>query len=232
MAPSVADNVANFYTKTSFGGDESSYKIGDDVKLDGSLNDKFHSVNIGSAAKVVAWQHIDSTGNYREWHAANPDISDIGGLSRFIVVNEDTRAIAFLFKDATGGKDRQYSLKVDAADVGTVTMYSNDGEDYRLVGIIPAGGPPVTTAIYVRDEHSGVYIAIGSVFFQWNSKIGGKFVYVPSPKSVSFSACTRLTFPSSEVDIVENENWPKQLKVERSDASRFIVTLVDNKPSE
>lgn len=39
-------------------------------------------------------------------------------------------------------------------------------------------------------------------------------------------------FLPTEVDIVENDNWPKQLKVERSGPSEFIVTLIDNKPSE
>jgi hypothetical protein len=174
MAPPVDASAANFYSKKDFEGDKYPYVIGDDVSVPGSLNDKFLSVNVGTAAKVIAWQHYNQTGIYKEWTGQNPDITDIGGLSRFKVVDDDTRAISFVFKDATGGSDKQYSLKVNAADVGSILIYSNDGDVFHLVGIMPSGGPPVTTAIYVRDEKSGGYIATGSVYFQWNSGTGGE----------------------------------------------------------
>jgi hypothetical protein len=232
MAPSVGDTAANFYSQKNFGGDEYPYKIGDDESVPGELNDKFFSVNVGGAAKVIAWQHYSETGIYREWTGAVSDISDIGGLSRFKVVDSDTRAIAFIFNDATGGSNKQYSLKVNAADVGSVTVYSNEGDDYHLVGTMPSGGPPVTTAIYVRDEKSGGYIATGSVFFQWNSSTKRKCLCVPSPNSTSLTWGKKLNLSSKEVDIIENDNWPQQLKVERSGASNFAVTLIDNKPSE
>lgn len=175
MAPSVSPTAVNFYIEKDFGGDAYPYKVGDDVRLPPELNDKFLSVNVGIAAKVLAWRDYDKGGPYREWTGANPDITDIEGLSRFIVVDGNTRAIAFLFKDDTGGADRQYSLTVKAADVGDVIIYSNNGDDYSLVGLMPPDGPPVTTAIYVRDENSGVYIATGSVYFKWNSETERKY---------------------------------------------------------
>ncbi|KAK3952313.1 membrane binding-domain-containing protein [Pseudoneurospora amorphoporcata] len=207
MAPSVNPTTVVFYQKKDFEGTGDTYAVGQDVSVPGSLNDKYLSVAVGASAKVIAWQHYNESGIYREWAESQADISDIGGLSRFTVVDNDTRAISFLFKDATGGADKQYSLKVDARDVGTVTLYSNSGDQYGLVGILPAGGPPVTTAIYVRDEKSGVYVAIGSVFFQWNEE-------------------------TKEVDVVENDNWPEQLTQKRTGGSSFEITLVDNKPSE
>lgn len=95
---------------------------------------------------------------------------------------------------------------MDAHDVGSVILYSNDGDEYRLVGMMPQDGPPVTTAMYIRDEKSGSYLSVGSVFFQWD--------------------------PSTEgVKIVENDNWPKQLKEEQKGPSSFLITLIDNKPS-
>ncbi|KAK3347828.1 Beta/Gamma crystallin-domain-containing protein [Neurospora tetraspora] len=209
MAPSVDPSTVVFYQKKNFEGSGDTYAVGQDVSVPGSLNDKYLSVAVGASAKVIAWQHYNESGHYREWTDSQADISDIGGLSRFKVVDDDTRAISFLFKDATGGDEKQYSLKVDARDVGTVMLYSTtkDGGEYGLVGILPAGGPPVTTAIYVRDEHSGGYLCVGSVFFQWNEESKG-------------------------VDVVENENWPKQLEQKRTGKSSFEVTLVDNKPSE
>lgn len=187
MAPSIAPTAVNFYDKKDFGGNAYPYKVGDDIALPKELNDKFLSVNVGAAAKVLAWRDYGKNGPYREWPVPNPDISDIEGLSCFLVVDGNTRAIGFLFKDATGGADRQYSLKVDAADVGDGTVYSNDGDQYTLVGLMPEGGPPVTTAIYVRDEKSGVYIATGSVFFQWNSKTGRKYSRI-RPRQRLFSS--------------------------------------------
>lgn len=181
MAPPVDPTAVIFYTEKNFGGDAHPYKVGDDVSLPSDLNDKFLSVNVGVAAKVLAWRDYNKQGPYREWTGPNPDISDIEGLSCFVVVDGDTRAIAFLFKDATGGADRQYSLTVNAADVGEVKIYSNDGDDYRVVGLMPSGGPPVTTAIYVRDEKSGGYIATGSVFFQWSSEADREYSRIRSP---------------------------------------------------
>jgi len=206
--PSVAPNQAAFFTEKNYGGDKFEYEIGPAVSLPGNLNDRFKSVKVGTNAKVIAWQHYSETGYYREWTGDVPDISNIGGLSRFQVVSHNTRAISFLFQDATGGAEKQYSLKVDARDVGTVVLYSapDDDGDYGLVGIMPKDGPPVTTAIFVRDEHSGIYIAVGSVYFKWNSS-------------------------TDEVDIVEDENWPKQLTHRRTGPSAFLVTLVDNTPS-
>lgn len=175
MAPSVDPTAVNFYIKKDFGGEAYPYKVGDDVALPSGLNDKFLSVNVGIAAKVLAWRDYGKKGPHREWTGANPDISDIEGLSCFMVVEGDTHVIAFLFKDATGGADRQYSLEVKAKDVGDVTMYSNDGDQYHVVGLMPSGGQPVTTAIYVRDENPGVYIANGSVYFEWNSETNRKY---------------------------------------------------------
>ncbi|KAJ4289953.1 hypothetical protein N0V88_006751 [Collariella sp. IMI 366227] len=163
-------------TLPNLSGTPTPYTIGADVALPSSLNDKYQSVSVGASAKS----------------------------------SRVTRAVAFAFKDATGGKKKQYSLKVEAREVGTVTIYPGKRqrarEEYRLVGIMPEGGPPVTTAVYVRDEASGAYVALGSVYFQWNEK-------------------------EDRVDIVENENWPVQLKQERTGASQFVVTLVDSTPS-
>ncbi|KAI0902881.1 hypothetical protein F4823DRAFT_348304 [Ustulina deusta] len=97
-----------------------------------------------------------------------------GGLSRFEVVGNATRATAFIFRDVTGRAEKQYSLKANATEVGSILIYSINGDADHLVGIVPSGRPPVTTAIYVRDERPSRYIATGSVFFQQNSGSGGE----------------------------------------------------------
>ncbi|KAK4120732.1 hypothetical protein N657DRAFT_658366 [Parathielavia appendiculata] len=212
MAPHPEPQAAIFYTKTDFSGTPNAYKVGDEITLPGELNDKFQSVEVGVNAKVIAWQHYDGSGIYKEWEGQQPDITSIQGLTRFKVVPANTRAIAFAFQDATGGKPLQYTLKVDAADVGAVKLFSKDaaaaaeGNEYRLVGLMPEGGLPVTTAVYVRNEADGGYVAVGSVYFQWDEKDG-------------------------QMHIVQDDNWPKQLKQEQTGPSAFLVTLVDATPS-
>jgi len=197
----IGPSQSQFYESVSFGGAPRIYSVGDDVNLyPGFFNDKFKSVIVGPGAKVLAWQHANSTGHYAVLTGNNPDITSIGGLSRFKVLANDTRVIAFKFKDATGGEAKRYSLKVNAADVGEQLLYSNEDDEFKLVGTMPVSGPPVTTAIYLRDEQTGVYLATGSVYFQWNEG-------------------------TKQVDIVSQENFPAQLKHEREDASRFIITL-------
>jgi hypothetical protein len=198
---------SQFYVSLNFGGSPLTYDVGDDVNLHpGNLNDKFKSVSIGSAAKVLAWKHDSGVGNYTVLTGKNPDISAIGGLSRFKVLLHDTRIIAFKFKDATGGAAKRYSLKIDAADVGQRLLHSNEDNEFKLVGTLPVKGPSVSTALYLRDEQTGAYLATGSVLFQWNAG-------------------------TQQVDIVSQENFPAQLRHERQDASRFIITLTSNKPA-
>ncbi|KAH6653083.1 abundant perithecial protein [Truncatella angustata] len=207
-APSVPTGQVAFFTKADYSGDKHSYNIGDDKNLyPGSLNDSFNSAVVAYDTKVLAWQHANSSGVYKELEGENPSLSALGGLSRFKVIGNDVRVIAFKFTDETGGSARQYSLKLNAADVGEKILYSNEDDEFKLVGTIGETGPPVTTAIYLRNEHTGQYLSVGSVFFQWNAK-------------------------TKQVDIVSNENFPKQLKEERTGPSKFVLTLISNKPSE
>jgi hypothetical protein len=205
--PPVPHDEVAFFTQNDYKGDKHPYRIGDDINLyPGGLNDKFKSAAVGSDAKVLAWQHANSSGNYKELEGAVPDLSDIGGLSRFKVITNDTRVIAFKFTDTTGGAPRQYSLKLIAADVGEKLLYSDEDNDFKLVGTIRESGPPVTTAIYIRNEHTGQYFDPGSVFFQWNKN-------------------------TQQVDIVSNENFPKQLRSERAGPSKFIMALISDVPN-
>jgi len=209
MAPkSVSAGEVAFFTLDNFKGDKHQYKSGDDINLwPGNLNDKFKSAIVASDTKVLAWQHDNASGKYKELEGEVPSLADIGGLTRFKVISNDTRVLAFKFKDQTGGTRKQYSLKLNAADVGEKILYSDEDDEFKLVGTIRETGPPVTTATYIRNEHDGKYLDAGSIFFQWNKT-------------------------SKQVDIVSSENFPKQLETERTGPSKFIITLVSNVPTE
>jgi hypothetical protein len=68
MAPHAEPQAAVFYNKTNFSGTANAYKVGDDISLPDELNDKFQSVEVGVNAKVIAWQHYNETGIYKEWY--------------------------------------------------------------------------------------------------------------------------------------------------------------------
>jgi hypothetical protein len=196
----MSEQEVTFYSRLNYTGDAHTYAAGTDEKLHpGELNDKFKSVKVGRKAKVLAWQHSNQSGKYREWDLDQPDISDIGGLTRFKVVESTTLPIAVRLQDLTGAPTGRYSLKAASYDVGDTIVRSGDPE-YGLVGVMPEDGPPVTTAIYVRDEHSGVYVAVGAIYFVWNSD-------------------------TKSIDVADASNVPENLDYSRDGRNQFTFKL-------
>ncbi|KAK7749066.1 hypothetical protein SLS62_008461 [Diatrype stigma] len=247
--PQVPATEVYFYTHEDYAGGKQAYKVGDDVNLyPGALGDKFRSAAVGSDVKVLAWnhqQHSSSTPSpsspsgapFAELTGATTSLASGSGtssaaaLTRFRVVDDDTHAIALRFvaaadadADAEVGEPR-YSLKVESADVGEKLLLSEEvdnnnssskisgAEKFQLVGTIREDGAPVTTAVYVRDEKTGAYLAAGTVNFKWSAAGGDGD-------------------GDGQVDVVEDDdNFPKQLAIERAGPSRFVVTLVSSEPS-
>ncbi|WP_330348976.1 beta/gamma crystallin domain-containing protein [Streptomyces sp. NBC_00582] len=196
----MSDQEVIFYTRTNLSGDAHPYRVGADENLyPGQLNDRFKSVKVGTKAKILAWQHANQTGKYREWDLDQADISDIGGLTRFKVVDSTTLPIAVRLEDLTGAPDGRFSLKIDSYDVGTIIVHSGDPE-YGLVGVMPEDGPPVTTAIYVRNEQSGEYVATGAIHFVWNAG-------------------------TKSIDVADATNFPENMEYSRDGRNRFIFKL-------
>ena len=196
----MSDQEVTFYTQVNYSGDAHVYRVGADENLyPGELNDRFKSVKVGRKAKVLAWQHGNQTGKYREWDLDQADFSDIGGLTRFKVVDSTTLPIAVRIQDLTGAPARAYSMKVNSYDVGDTIVYSGAPE-YGLVGVMPEDGPPVTTAIYVRNENSGEYVATGAIHFTWNSG-------------------------TKSIDVADASNFPENMEHARDGRNQFTFTL-------
>jgi DUF2075 family protein len=196
----MGDNEACFYTEFKFEGDSHCYPLGTEENLwPGSLNDRFKSVQVGRKVKVLAWQHANNSGKYREWSIDQDDITDIDGLSRFNVVADTTLPIAARLDDNTGAPTGQRSLTLISHQVGQITVRSGE-PDFHLVGIMPAAGPPVTTAIHVRDEQTGEYLATGSIYFAWNAD-------------------------TKSIDVADETNLPTNVTYERSERNKFTFTL-------
>ena len=196
----MSDTEACFFTEYKHEGDRHCYPLGANENLwPGNLNDRFKSVSVGRSVKVLAWQHANASGKYREWVTDEDDITEIDGLSRFAVVADTTLPIAVRFVDDTGAPPGQYSLQLNSHDVGEIKMLSGDSAD-SLVGIMPADGPPVTTALYVRNERTGDYAANGSIYFSWNGA-------------------------TKSIDVADETNLPANVSYQRTDRNQFTFTL-------
>jgi hypothetical protein len=195
-------NQVFFYEKPDYDGTSHTYKEGDDKTFTypEHLNDLYRSVKVGAAVKVLAWQHSDGSGIHKVWETSQPNISSIGGLSKFKVLPKATRILVYRFENRTGNGQR-YCAYIDAAGVSTEKIESCSGDSaYKLVGMMPEGGPPVTTAIYVRDMQTNQYLPVASLHFQWNSS-------------------------THEVDIVESDNFPDWLGHERAAGNKYTIFL-------
>ncbi len=115
------------------------------------------------------------------------------------MIESTTLSIAVRLQDDTGAEAGRFSLTVESYEVGRVTTLSGDPE-FALVGTMPADGPPVTTAIYVRDEQTFQYAAPGAVYFVWN----------PETKAV---------------DVADATNFPANMSYERASPNQFIFHL-------
>ena len=123
-------------------------------------------MRIGKRAKVFFWNYEGVSGDRSELTADTPDITDIGRPTRFLVADSATVPISIRFSDDTGAAPGRHSLKADSFLVGSITIPSGRS---GFIGKMDPSGQPVTTALFVRDESSGAYVAVGSVHFVWNN---------------------------------------------------------------
>ena len=261
--PQVPATEVYFYTEEGYaGGKPRAYKVGEEENLSpAGVGEKYRSVAVGSDVRVLGWQRSSAGGSgssedttssdsaattsgaYAELTSSAPALrGPITALSRFRVLDDDTRVLAFKFVDATvggaaGAKLRGYSLKVEAPEIGERILYSNETDDgtgtstdesssgeqgdqgdggdsstggFRLVGTIAEGGPDVTSAVYVRNETTGAYVAVGSARFRWNAQAG------------------RVDLDDANANA--DSGFPRQLRAERAAPNKWVVTLVSGEP--
>ncbi|MCC8381673.1 beta/gamma crystallin domain-containing protein [Xenorhabdus sp. PB30.3] len=201
MPKKTLSNGVIFYTGKNYSGSLYEYpENSKEVNLIGTpLNDKFLSVEIGTNSMVFAWRHgSDSQSGqiYREWDTSQPDISDIEGLSKFIVspVNRDLLAIKLINKSGIN--------QVFRANIRTYTIPDPvdclSGGDYEVVGLIPKDGQMYITSVVVFDQNN-IPVTQGAVYFKYNG---------------------------TDIDIITyNETKPLYMKFEKEDNYRFNFIL-------
>ncbi|MDX7999501.1 hypothetical protein FE394_09870 [Xenorhabdus sp. Reich] len=192
---------AIFYTKKNYDGDSYEYPENSTVvNLVGTpLNDKFLSVEVGSGSIVFAWRHgSDSQAGqiYREWDTSQTDVSDIQGLSKFIVSpnNRDLLAIKLV---NNSGVDQVFRANIQTYTIpDAVDCYSNG--DYEIVGLIPTDGQLYVTSVVVFDQNN-IPVTQGAVYFKHTG---------------------------TGLDIVTyDETKPPHIKIEKKESYHFIFTL-------
>ncbi|KAH8160633.1 hypothetical protein CIB48_g7612 [Xylaria polymorpha] len=208
MAPKAPEHSAEFFDMANFEGRNHLYSLNAVNHLyPKKIVDVYHSLSTGLGTKVHCWHHLDSIGRHAELEGDYATLAAAGDLTCFSVDKDDTQVIQFNFVDKTGGKPKDYSLTLDLHGIGRKILYSNDGSDYKLAGKISPSSGPVTTAVFLRNEKTGVYLSTGSIYFVWNAE-------------------------KKEVDIDSEKFWPKQLKHERQGPTQFLITLVSNTPTK
>ncbi|CDL79673.1 beta/gamma crystallin domain-containing protein [Xenorhabdus cabanillasii] len=170
MSKSQLANGAIFYTQKDYTGSSYQYpESSTEVNLIGTpLNDKFLSVEVGLESIVFAWRHgSDSQAGqiYREWDTSQADISDIQGLSKFIVSpsNRDLLAIKLLNES---GIDQVFRANIQTYTIPDAVNCYSDG-DYEVVGLIPKDGQLYVTSVAIFN-YQNIVVTQGAVYFKYN----------------------------------------------------------------
>ncbi|KAJ6150167.1 hypothetical protein N7471_001366 [Penicillium samsonianum] len=195
----VAANTVDFYAKANY---ESPAKTANLREVEHQkLGTSYLSGKLGDGTKLLVWNHSDYSDS-KELHSDQPNLPADKHVQCYQVLAGTTSVVRVRFKDATGGEKGQYSLLLKLAQIGDVTVWSDESDKYSIAGTIPRDGTKVTTALYVRDKKSGVYVVIGSIYFQWDND-------------------------KQKVVILDQEGWPKnQLKHEDDGDNNFTITLI------
>ncbi|KAI8947127.1 membrane binding-domain-containing protein [Xylaria longipes] len=198
---------ADFYEKIDFHGKLTIYTINDTVDFTPeTIIDRYKSAKVGTTVAVVCWNEPDPDGEYAFLSGRNPDITEYYKFNTLSVDTTDTRVIIIKFVEKSGGSPKNWGLTLDMARSGKRTIYSNDGDSARIAGKIRASDGDTVTAIYVRNEKTGVELPPGSIYFKWNHD-------------------------EQKVDIASKEDFPDYLEIEQDGSDRFVVTI-DSKQTE
>ncbi|WP_050568820.1 beta/gamma crystallin domain-containing protein [Vibrio jasicida] len=169
---------AEFYKNKNYEGYSHFYdESGSVYSLPKELNDYFHSVKVGQLSKVFAWKHYSESqpgDKHQEWTEDNPDISSLGGLSKFKVTPKEVEGVLIRLVDGIEtGKKYCMSSKVYGEGEGADVYSCTNNESYQLVGTLnPTNGEEsIVASIATRnmensDPNFGQYINNGSVYFK------------------------------------------------------------------
>ena len=200
----VAPNTVEFYSKPDYQDSAKTANLEDVEHYVLGVN--YFSYHLGNGTKLLVWDHSNFYDNkiWEQDQQSLPKVSP-GSMQCYQVLRGEkhhaSSVIGIRFKDATGGKPKAFLLILKLAKIGDVPLYSDESDKYAIGGTITQSGPPVTTAVYVRDETTKEYICNGSIFFKWDEE-------------------------NEKVAIGDTTNWPKELKITDDGKNNFTITLI------
>lgn len=169
---------ANFYKSINYIGEAYYYPESNNIiNLEYSdLNDKFKSVDLGFASKVLAWRHStdNQTGGqyFKVYEQDTPNLSEINGLTKLKVIPKQSEEVLIRLIDKSGSNKKfclyanVFSPDAQASDVIACT----DDLGYQVVGYIVNSGSKIVSSLQVRnaqigDSDYGMFINSGNVFY-------------------------------------------------------------------
>lgn len=169
---------ANFYKSTNYIGTPYYYPESNNIiNLEYSdLNDKFRSVDLGLASKVLAWR--DSTDDqaggqyFKVYEEDAPNLYEMGGLTKLKVIPKQSEEVLIRLIDQSGS-NKKFCLYANVfspdAQASNVIACSND-PGYQVVGYIVNSGDKIVSSLQVRnaqigDPDYGSFINSGNIFY-------------------------------------------------------------------
>jgi len=206
---------AVFFQQKNFIGKPHEYKEREVVyNLPPELNDTFLSVDIAPLSIVHGWRHYPDSGPgqiYKLWTESQPDISDIQGLSKFVVAPKDSELLAIKLTNKSENTKLNYVFIQTYTIDNPIHIPVND--DYQIVGLIPKDGRMYITSIILFDKNK-VPMEIGSAYFMYNSSTKGL-------EAVTYSE----TFPAGW-ELVNNTEYRFELIINSITESSHGVAVV------
>ncbi|OBU42639.1 hypothetical protein AYY27_07175 [Photobacterium damselae] len=168
---------ANFYKSTNYIGTAYYYPESNNIiNLEYSdLNDKFRSVDVGLASKVLAWRHStdDQYGQYFKIYEEDaPNLWEMDGLTKLKIIPKQSEEVLIRLIDKSGSNKKfclyanVFSPDAQASNVVACT----DDLGYQVVGYIVNSGDKIVSSLQVRnaqigDPDYGTFINSGNVFY-------------------------------------------------------------------
>lgn len=158
---------AVFFQKKNYVGRQYEYKEREVVnRLPAELNDTFLSIDIAELSIVHGWRHYEDSQPgqiYKLWTQSQPDISDIHGLSKFVVAPKDSDLLAVRLINKSGNNNLDYVF-IQTYTIENPVNVPVDG-DFEIVGLIPNDGKMYVTSIILFDKNK-VPMEIGAAYFK------------------------------------------------------------------
>lgn len=162
---------------------------------------------------VHGWRHYgisEKNQVYKLWKESKADISEIQGLSKFVVAPKDTQLLAIKLINKSENNALSYVFIQTYTIENPINIPVNN--DYQIVGLIPNDERMYVTSIVLFDKNN-IPLEIGSAYFAYEKT-------TDTLKAITYSE----TFPAGW-EWVKKEEYRFELVINHITESRHGVTV-------